>query len=1273
MKKIQPNSNIASKFLNGIVTKVNAIIDKLIVDVKVNGESVVIVNEDGEREADIDLSLADQNVKQSPTTDNKDYRVLLSKSDNDIEETDIARKNTNLKYNPSTGNLQATKLNGNTIPSGSGNDTLAKTSDIPDMTNYIQKSLTVGLIKNDGTIDQSDYVESSDLADVAFSGSYNDLIDTPTIPAGQIQSDWEQDDNTEVDYIKNKPTLATVATSGSYNDLTDTPTIPTVNNATLTIQKNGTNVQTFTANASSNKTANIIVPTALADLTDDATHRVVTDTEKSAWDAKANISDITNAINDLDVTGASNIGAGKTIKAWSETDGKVSITTQNISITKSQISDFPTIPTVNDGKLTINQNGNLIGEFTANDSDNVTVNLTDTTYTASGVVSIDANNNITSTAEVNQNTFAKVKVGTTTITADAKQDTLELYAGDNVTLTPDATNDKVTISATDTTYTASGVVSIDANNNITSTAEVNQNAFSNVKVGSTTIAADSKTDTLELVQGTRITLTPDATNDKVTIATTAEVNQNAFSNVKVGDTTIEADTKTDTLELVAGTNVTLTPNATNDSITIAATDTNTHRPIQLNGTQILGNNTTALNLKAGDNMTLSNSSGTVTFTATDTNNCKSFFGTCDTAAATAAKVVTLANADGWELKAGVMIGVKFSITNTASSVTLNVNGSGAKKIYFGNAEYTGNTGSITGAQNYVIYYMFDGTYWCFMNISNNWRDTNTWTANDATHAGYVASPNSTANKVWKTNSSGVPQWLDDKDTTYTGEGLITVNSTTHVISTQATANTGTVTKVSTGAGLTGGDITGTGTIKCKLKSETASTLATASRGSTTGREYPVGLDKNSVLSVNVPWENTTYTGTGLISVNSSTHVISTSATDNTGTVTKVSTGAGLVGGDVTTTGTIKCDLKSETKSTLVATSKGSTASREYAVGLDKNGDLSVNIPWTDTTYTFTGGTNKFSVSVNGGTASDVTITPSISNNITGSGTRTSGYIAKFSGTNTITNGPQIGSDTTKYLRNDGTWEVPSGSVTGVKGNAESSYRTGQVILTPANVGALALSGGRLTGNLYNKGSMSNIDATQTDNGGVEEGTMWQATAEAQDKNNRRITRLESAAYINGDISFGMNIRKYYMDGDTVKTRATKGLKMTMNNAGTLTYTVDNPENFRSAIGLNWTLFGSVNCKTGQTLMNDTYTEIFMDIGSAGGRYYTFYIPISAITFTSDSGLGYVVGYYKSASANGSITFRLWHNSGKVKIRCTEVIANGSSVDQDDAYFNIYYR
>lgn len=66
--------------------------------------------------------------------------------------------------------------------------------------------------------------------------------------------------------------LKAVAFSGAYSDLTGAPTIPTVNNATLTIQKNGTNVQTFTANASSNKTANITVPTKVSELTNDSSY-----------------------------------------------------------------------------------------------------------------------------------------------------------------------------------------------------------------------------------------------------------------------------------------------------------------------------------------------------------------------------------------------------------------------------------------------------------------------------------------------------------------------------------------------------------------------------------------------------------------------------------------------------------------------------------------------------------------------------------------------------------------------------------------------------------------------------------------------------------------------------------------------------------------------------------------------------------------------------------------------------------------------------------------
>lgn len=69
--------------------------------------------------------------------------------------------------------------------------------------------------------------------------------------------------------------------------------------------------------------------------------------------------------------------------------------------------------------------------------------------------------------------------------------------------------------------------------------EVNQNAFSNVKVGSTTIAADSKTDTVEFV-GSNVTITPDATNDKVTFGVSASNVTTALGNTPVPRATADA-------------------------------------------------------------------------------------------------------------------------------------------------------------------------------------------------------------------------------------------------------------------------------------------------------------------------------------------------------------------------------------------------------------------------------------------------------------------------------------------------------------------------------------------------------------------------------------------------------------------------------------------------------------------------------------------------------------------------------------------------------------
>lgn len=134
-------------------------------------------------------------------------------------------------------------------------------------------------------ISWSEVQEKPSFATVATTGDYEDLTNKPIIPAAQVNSDWEA--TSGVAKILNKPilgsmanesasdytktsNLAAVALSGEYSDLSGKPTIPTVNNATLTIQKNGTTVNTFTANSNTDVTVDILVPTKTSDITNDS-------------------------------------------------------------------------------------------------------------------------------------------------------------------------------------------------------------------------------------------------------------------------------------------------------------------------------------------------------------------------------------------------------------------------------------------------------------------------------------------------------------------------------------------------------------------------------------------------------------------------------------------------------------------------------------------------------------------------------------------------------------------------------------------------------------------------------------------------------------------------------------------------------------------------------------------------------------------------------------------------------------------------------------------
>ena len=119
---------------------------------------------------------------------------------------------TQLYTKTETNGLLAQKANTSSLAavatSGSYNDLINKPN-IPDVSDYYTKSETYS--QNEVNTLLSAKADTSSLAAVATSGDYDDLLNTPTIPAAQVQSDWSQADNTKVDYIKNKPTIPTNA------------------------------------------------------------------------------------------------------------------------------------------------------------------------------------------------------------------------------------------------------------------------------------------------------------------------------------------------------------------------------------------------------------------------------------------------------------------------------------------------------------------------------------------------------------------------------------------------------------------------------------------------------------------------------------------------------------------------------------------------------------------------------------------------------------------------------------------------------------------------------------------------------------------------------------------------------------------------------------------------------------------------------------------------------------------------------------------------------
>lgn len=134
------------------------------------------------------------------------------------------------------------------------------------------------------------------------------------------------------------------------------------------------------------------------------------------------------------------------------------------------------------------------------------------------------------------------------------------------------------------------------------------------------------------------------------------------------------------------------------------------------------------------------------------------------------------------------------------------------------------------------------------------------------------------------------------------------------------------------------------------------------------------------------------------------------------------------------------------------------------------------------------------------------------------------------------------------------------AVTGVKGNAEQTFRTGDVNITPANIGAVALTGNTITGDIQRK--QTEIDASKANNN--ISAAKYPTTYSIIDNSGRIMVRNEAIVEPSGNISWYAYVRNYNTSGGQV---AQKGIKYTVNKSGAGTWTVDDATSFKSAIGL----------------------------------------------------------------------------------------------------------
>jgi hypothetical protein len=238
--------------------------------------------------------------------------------------------------------------------------------------------------------DASDYAYAADLiqlesslAEVALTGSHNDLSDVPTIDATISAS--------STNAVQNQAVAAALANKADSSS---------IGNGTLTIKRNGTSVATFSANSSTAAEADISVPTAVSQLSDASSYYTKTQVDDAISGAISaslkykgsctfanlpasgmNVGDVWNITDDFTLDGES-YSAGTNI-AWNGTKW-------DPLAPAIDLSPYELKTDVGNGTITIATATGNVDTFTTNQASNKTITIPAATASAHGTVIVDS-------------------------------------------------------------------------------------------------------------------------------------------------------------------------------------------------------------------------------------------------------------------------------------------------------------------------------------------------------------------------------------------------------------------------------------------------------------------------------------------------------------------------------------------------------------------------------------------------------------------------------------------------------------------------------------------------------------------------------------------------------------------------------------------------------------------------------------------------------------------------------------------------------------------